>query len=206
MRIIGGKSGGRILKVPKGFDVRPTPDLVKQAVFNSLGTRVESAEVLELFGGSGALSLEALSRGAARAMIVEKLPRTAKMIRDNFLSLNLNPHQLELRIQDAFTALQQLAAQNRQFDLLFADPPYGEKNVGKRSQSFAQKLLDDPALPLVLKEAGLFILGHSKRDSLDLGTRFDELKLLKHGDSIMRFLRVKVGNETPSNATVPAPH
>ena len=62
MRIIGGKSGGRILKVPKGYDVRPTPDLVKQAIFNSLGERVSNATVLELFGGSGALSQPHLPR------------------------------------------------------------------------------------------------------------------------------------------------
>src|SRR5687767_7044362 len=67
MRVIGGKAGGRILKVPKGLEVRPTPDLVKQAVFNSLGDRVLNARILELFGGSGALSLESLSRGAASA-------------------------------------------------------------------------------------------------------------------------------------------
>ena len=65
MRITGGNAARRILKVPKGLDVRPTPDLVKQAVFNSLGARVEGAKVLELFAGSGALSLECLSRGAA---------------------------------------------------------------------------------------------------------------------------------------------
>ena len=64
MRITGGKAARRILKVPKGFDVRPTPDLVKQAVFNSLGGRVVGARVLELFAGTGALSLECLSRGA----------------------------------------------------------------------------------------------------------------------------------------------
>ncbi|MDB6109846.1 MAG: rsmD, partial [Pedosphaera sp.] len=58
MRITGGESSGRILKVPKGLDVRPTPDLVKQAIFNSLGGRVEGARVLELFAGTGALSLE----------------------------------------------------------------------------------------------------------------------------------------------------
>ena len=102
MRIIGGKSGGRILKVPKGFDVRPTPDLVKQAIFNSLGPRVHGATVLELFGGSGALSLESLSRGAAAAVIVEKSGRTARMIRQNFESLELQPNQLELRAQDAY--------------------------------------------------------------------------------------------------------
>ena len=188
MRISGGKSGGRNLKVPKGFDVRPTPDLVKQAIFNSLGERVHGTEVLELFGGSGALSLESLSRGAVRAAIVEKSSRTAQMIRRNFESMNLPPLSLELRILDAYTAVAQYAAAQRQFDLIFADPPYGEKNVGKRSESFAQRLLDDPNLPRLLKSGGLFILGHSKRDSLEIPNGWHERKMLKHGDSIMRFL------------------
>src|SRR5688500_19039821 len=136
MRIIGGKSGGRILKVPKGYDVRPTPDLVKQAIFNSLGGRVLGATVLELFGGAGALSLESLSRGAVGAVIVEKSNRTSRMIRQNFESLDLQPQQLELRAQDAAVAIGQLVEASRNFDLIFADPPYGEKNVGKRSESF----------------------------------------------------------------------
>ncbi len=188
MRIIGGKSGGRILKVPKGYDVRPTPDLVKQAIFNSLGERVLKATVLELFGGSGALSLEALSRGAASALIVEKSNRTAAMIRSNFESLEEQSLRFDVRVQDAFAAVAQLAHGGRKFDLIFADPPYGEKNVGKRSESFAQKLLDDPNLPSLLSDAGTFILGHSKRDTLDRPARWHERKQLKHGDSIMRFL------------------
>ncbi|MGZ8938479.1 MAG: 16S rRNA (guanine(966)-N(2))-methyltransferase RsmD [Limisphaerales bacterium] len=188
MRIIGGKSGGRILKVPKGFDVRPTPDLVKQAIFNSLAARVQGAAVLELFGGSGALSLESLSRGAATAVIVEKSARTARMIRENFEALELLPNQLELRAQDAFTAILQMAGGGRKFDLIFADPPYGEKNVGKRSESFAQRLLDAVNLPGLLVGGGLFVLGHSKRDTLDVPTGWSERKMLKHGDSNIRIL------------------
>lgn len=188
MRIIGGKSGGRRLKVPKGYDVRPTPDLVKQAIFNSLGPRVEGAHLLELFGGSGALSLESLSRGAATAVIVEKSNRTARMIRENFEALHLQPGQLELRNQDAFVAIAQMGQNGRQFDLIFADPPYGEKNVNKRSESFAQKLLDDSNLPALLALGGLFVLGHSKRDTLDLPAAWTERKILKHGDSNIRIL------------------
>ena len=186
MRIIGGTSGGRFLKAPKGFDVRPTPDLVKQAVFNSLGGRVEQARVLELFGGSGALSLESLSRGAARAIIVEKSARTAHLIRGNFESLGLD--QVTLRVQDAFVAIHQLKAAGQVFGLIFADPPYGEKNTGRRSESFAQRLLDDPNLCALLAADGTFVLGHSKRDSLELTPAWRERKLMKHGDSIMRFL------------------
>ena len=191
MRIIGGKSGGRILKVPKGYDVRPTPDLVKQAIFNSLGARVQGSVVLELFGGSGALSLESLSRGAAAAVIVEKSNRTARMIRENFASLDLQPNQLELREQDAYVAIGQLAEASRKFDLIFADPPYGEKNIGKRSESFAQKLLDDARLPELLGQNALFVLGHSKRDTLDLPAMWSERKVLKHGDSVIRILERK---------------
>ena len=85
MRITGGHAARRRLKVPKGLDVRPTPDLVKQAVFNSLGVRVAGARVLELFAGTGALSLECLSRGAASAVCVEKTSRHAELLRQNFL-------------------------------------------------------------------------------------------------------------------------
>src|SRR5204863_6386200 len=83
MRITGGQAARRILKVPKGLAVRPTPDLVKQAIFNSLGARVVGARVLELFAGSGALSLECLSRGALSAMCVEKSAKHAEFIRRN---------------------------------------------------------------------------------------------------------------------------
>jgi 16S rRNA (guanine(966)-N(2))-methyltransferase RsmD len=197
MRIIGGKSGGRRLQVPKGFDVRPTPDLVKQAIFNSLGARVDGASVLELFGGSGALSLEALSRGAQSAMIVEKSRRTGEMIRGNFESLGLEARRFELRVQDAYTAVAQLRQAGRRFDLIFADPPYGEKNIGKRSESFAQQLLDDPNLPSLLADSGTFLLGHSKRDKLDVSAHWHERKEMKHGDSIFRFLELHA-KEQPS--------
>src|SRR6516165_7478709 len=83
MRITGGKAARTRLKVPKGLDLRPTPDLVKQAVFNSLANRVAGAQVLELFAGTGALSLECLSRGAASAVCVELSARHAAILRDN---------------------------------------------------------------------------------------------------------------------------
>jgi 16S rRNA (guanine966-N2)-methyltransferase len=188
MRITGGNAGGRILKVPKGLDVRPTPDLVKQAVFNSLGARVAGARVLELFAGTGALSLECLSRGAISAMSVEISQRHAAILRRNALAAGFPSESLHARVQDAFTAVAQLASANAQFDLILADPPYGEKNVGRRSTSFAQKLLDDANLPRLLAPGGLFVLGHTKRDTLSLPENWREKKMLKHGDTVMRFL------------------
>ncbi len=191
MRITGGNAARRLLKVPKGHDVRPTPDLVKQAVFNSLGARVDGARVLELFAGTGALSLESLSRGALSAVCVEKSSRHAEILRGNFLSAGFPPGALQMRVQDVFTAVPQLAASGERFDLILADPPYGEKNVGRRSTSCAQLLLDDPKLPGLLVEGGLLVLGHTKRDTLSVPAHWRERKLLKHGDSVMRFFNAE---------------
>src|SRR6266568_3658590 len=188
MRITGGHAARRILKVPKGLDIRPTPDLVKQAVFNSLGARVVDARVLELFAGSGALSLECLSRGAASVLCIEKSHRHAEFIRSNATAAGYG-EILETRTQDVFPAMNQLAESGKQFDLILADPPYGEKNVNRRSTSFAQQLLDDPHLPSLLVRDGLFILGHSKRDTLELPEVWRETKKLRHGDTVMRFLQ-----------------
>ena len=192
MRITGGKAARRILKVPKGLAVRPTPDLVKQAVFNSLGGRVVGTRVLELFAGTGALSLECLSRGAISAVCVEKSSRHAELLRQNFQVAGFPPATVQVRVQDVFVALAQLAAAGERFDLILADPPYGEKNVGRRSTSFAQRLLDEATLPEVLAADGLLVLGHARRDTLSLPDYWQEKKMLKHGDSVMRFLTVRI--------------
>jgi len=194
MRITGGKAARRLLRVPKGFDVRPTPDLVKQALFNSLGARVIGSQVLELFAGTGALSLECLSRGAVSAVCVEISQRHANVLRQNLESAGFAPEMVQVRVQDVFAVLGQLAT--CQFDLILADPPYGEKNVGKRSESFGQRLLDDARLPALLKPDGLFVLGHSKRDTLEIPPPWIETRFLKHGDSCLRFLRVGAVNLT----------
>jgi len=188
MRITGGHAARRILRVPKGLAVRPTPDLVKQAVFNSLGSSVVGARVVELFAGSGALSLECLSRGAVFALCVEKSAKHAAFIRSNLSAADFPSEAMAVRVQDVFAALAQLAGSAQAFDLILADPPYGEKNAGRRSTSFAQQLLDDANLPKVLTPGGRFVLGHTRRDSLEITPPWREVKVLKHGDSIMRFL------------------
>lgn len=190
MRITGGQAGGRILRVPKGTAVRPTPDLVKQAVFNSLGERVIGARVLELFAGSGALSLECLSRGAQSALCVELAPKHAEFIRRNAVISGFSPGALEVRTQDVFAAIPQLVSAGAQFDLILADPPYGDKNVGRRSESLAQRLLDVLDLPKLLVPGGRFVLGHSRRDTLEIPTAWTERKEMKHGDNAMRFLEL----------------
>ena len=197
MRITGGQAARRILKVPKGMDVRPTPDRVKQAVFNSLGGRILDARVLELFAGSGALSLDSLSRGCKSAVCIEKSPRHAEFIRRNAEAAGYGAAVFHARVQDVFPALQQIGATGERFDIVMADPPYGDKNVGRRSTSLAQKLIDDPNLPLVLAPDGLLILGHAKRDTLEIPAPWHESKVLSHGDNVMRFLKVSEASREP---------
>jgi 16S rRNA (guanine(966)-N(2))-methyltransferase RsmD len=188
VRIIGGTAAGLILRTPEGKGVRPTADLVRQAVFNSLGARVLNARVLELFGGTGALSLECLSRGAAHATCIEISRKHGRYIEQNFELTRLPKDRFQLRIHDVFTALPQLSAAGSQFDLVLADPPFGEKNIGHRSTSFSQRLLDDEDLPQLIAPGGLLVLGHARRDGVTLMPPWTELKELKHGDSMMRFL------------------
>jgi 16S rRNA (guanine966-N2)-methyltransferase len=191
MRIIGGIAAGRILRAPKGLEVRPTPDLVRQAIFNSLGVRVGGARVLDLFAGTAALGLECLSRGAAFVLSIEKSAKHAGFIRQNLEVAALPKERHQVRVHDVFGMLAQLAAAGERFDLVFADPPYGEKNLARRSTSLAQRLLDDAHLPALLSAQGLFILGHARRDTLDPPPVWEEVKALKHGDSIMRFLKAR---------------
>ena len=110
------------------------------------------------------------------------------MLRGNFLSVQIPASQFDIRVQEAATAIQQLVAAGAKFDIIIADPPYGEKNAGKRSESFAQRLLDDENLPRVLTAGGLFVLGHARRDTLSVPERWRERKFMRHGDSVMHFL------------------
>jgi len=188
VRIIGGTAAGKIIKVPKGQGVRPTQDRVREAIFNSLGASVAEAVMLELFGGSGALSFECLSRGAKSAQCIELSSKHARFIQQNLKLCNLRAGSFNVAVEDVFHAIPRLAKAGRKFDLIMADPPFGEKNVNTRSKSLSQKLLDDEHLPELLAEDGVFVLGHTHRDQLELTPAWKERKFMRHGDSCMRFL------------------
>ncbi len=188
MRIIGGIAGGRLLATPKGLTVRPTPDLVRQAVFNSLGPAVEETDVLDLFSGTGALGLEFLSRGARSVLSVELSSKHARFIRDNVRSLGLPVAAHELRVQEALGAVRQLARTDRRFDFIVADPPFGPKTAKERSTSLSQQLLDLPEVRSLLRVGGRLVLGHARRDQVSVGSEWKSLRVLEHGDSTFRIL------------------
>jgi len=194
MRIIGGIAAGATLRVPKGLGVRPTPDKVRLAIFNSLGPTIENTRVLEVFAGTGALGLEALSRGAASALFVELSPRHMRVMQQNFNALRGLLGQAKFNVGDTFAVLGQLRGKGAQFDLIFADPPYGEKNAHKRSESFAQQMLDDESLPALLADGGRLVLGRTKRDTLDYVVPWELKRTLKHGDTLIDMLRLAEKN------------
>jgi 16S rRNA (guanine966-N2)-methyltransferase len=134
LRITGGTAKNRKLLSPgSGWkeDVRPTGDRVREAVFSILGGRVRGALVLDLYAGSGSLGLEALSRGAAKAVFVDRSPLCLELIRRNvqqcFPRAAIELVRLDLRRPGSFTMLKRPGAAARQFDLIFLDPPYQKK-------------------------------------------------------------------------------
>lgn len=123
MRIRGGTSKGREILAPKGLITRPTSDKVKEAIFNVLAAKIPDAVVLDLCTGTGNLALEALSRGADRAVLVEKDSKVAKITSKNLLNTGLYERALLIKM-DVLKALNFLSKESYTFDIIFFDPPY----------------------------------------------------------------------------------
>jgi len=121
MRIISGSAGRRSIKVPKGV-TRPTTDRTREAIFSILGSFVEGASCLDLFAGSGALGMEALSRGAASCLFVDQDKGCERVINENLKILNLSGGRVQRGETNTI-----VAKMNGEFDLVFADPPYVKK-------------------------------------------------------------------------------
>lgn len=151
MRIISGKAGGIPIKVPKA-ETRPTTDRVRQALFSMLGEAVVGARVLDLFAGSGALGLEALSRGAESALFVDHQPAACKVMNENIAKSRLAGAKVQQG--EVARALESLARQGAQFDLVFADPPYAH-SAGHAD--FTAQLLSGEELRSVIAPGGSFV-------------------------------------------------
>jgi 16S rRNA (guanine966-N2)-methyltransferase len=172
VRVVGGQLGGRRLLAPRGRATRPTSDRVREALFSILGS-VEGERVLDLFAGSGALAIEALSRGALAATLVDSSPTAVAAIRRNLSSLGLTA---EVRRQRATAYLERARADERQYDLVFLDPPYRQASVLGRELS--------TALTPVLAQAARVVVESDRRAALEL-----DLPLLlerRYGDTLIR--------------------
>lgn len=162
IRIVGGQWRRRPIHVVDIEGLRPTPDRVRETLFNWLGQRLDGWRCLDLFAGTGALGLEAASRGARRVVLVERDRRACAAIARTIESLGA-PAQLELVAGDAFDALRRLAESGERFDLVFVDPPFGE--------AMQHRVLD--ALPPVLARGGLVHLESEERFEVPAPWRVD---------------------------------
>lgn len=178
VRVIAGTERGRKLTCPRGQRVRPTSDRVREALFNILQSKVPGALVLDLFAGTGALGIEALSRGARQVVFVDNHPGSLATIRANLDSCNLSGRACVVK-DEAVRFLRQKAAARGPFDLIFADPPYHWDRL--------PALLSELS-PAVLVLSGYLVLEHARGDSPP--ERYKDLVRVRfesYGDSEITF-------------------
>jgi 16S rRNA (guanine966-N2)-methyltransferase len=175
MRVIAGELGGRRLQAPRGRATRPTSDRVREALFAMLGELGE-ARVLDLFAGSGALGIEALSRGAAWAVFVERDRAALQALSANLDALALVPPRAQVRRADALAALQAARRREETYDLLFIDPPYSQ------ARDWGPELT--VALAPVLGPAARVVVESDRRAPLELGLELERER--RYGDTSIR--------------------
>ena len=181
MRVIAGSAGGIRLDVPK-TEVRPTMDRVKAAIFSSLGDAVAGARVLDLFAGTGALGIEALSRGAASTTFVEEKRAAVAVIEKNLTRTKFTG---TVRQYDVFEFIR-TARSSAPFDLIFADPPYEKMRSG---EAFTDLLMNDAKLAALLAPAGIFILEKRPGEEIPDAKLWEVTRAKTYGATEVLFLR-----------------
>jgi len=179
MRVISGAAKGRRLKAPKGRALRPTADRVKEALFNILPHDLSGRKVLDLFAGTGNLSIEALSRGAKAAVLVDVSREATRAIEENVRGLGLTGRSRVLTAP-VFKSVRMLARREEKFDLIFLDPPYDKELVGETLKAIAAEG--------ILAESGVVVAEHSVREKVQ--ERYGALALSdrrRYGDTQLSF-------------------
>lgn len=178
MRVIAGTARGTRLKVPRGGAVRPTSDRVKEALFNILGWRISGVVVWDLYAGSGAIGIEALSRGATKAIFVERERAHLEIIKKNLSRTKLTVRARLIR-QDVKLALPLLAREKQQAGLIFSDPPYQERTVPELLEAIDRHGL--------LRADGLIVLELFARNKF-WPEEHPAVNLRKYGDTVLAFI------------------
>jgi 16S rRNA (guanine(966)-N(2))-methyltransferase RsmD len=204
MRITGGVWRGRIIRAPR-TGVRPTQDRVREALFSVLGERVPGARVLDLFAGSGAVGLEALSRGAASACWVESDRRVAALLRENVETLGAEAGN-RILCADVVRALR-TGSVGPAYDLVFADPPYDREGADGPS-AWRVRLMDGLAAADTVRPAGWFVMEDADPGRKDTGQEPDLpagwrlIKEKRYGKTRLVFMeRVGEGSSTSASAS-----
>lgn len=175
MRVVAGRFGGRRLSAPRGRDTRPTSDRVREALFSMLGP-LAGERVLDLFAGSGALAIEALSRGAREAVLVERDARAVAVIRRNLAALGIGPDEARVVHAPALAALRDASARGEAYDLVLLDPPYRD------APRLGRELPE--ALTPVLAAGARVVVESDRRAVLELPLRLTHER--RYGDTLIR--------------------
>lgn len=174
LRITGGQWKGRTFIWPT--DIRPTSEKVRQAICNIVADRLPGAVVLDLFAGSGALGLEALSRGAAHVVFVEERRQSLQVLRQNLARLAVGAAAGRIIGREALTALRQLEREGRRFTLVLLDPPYG--------RGWGKKCLQALGRHAILSDGSLVLLEHHHRDIvLEAVASLQRIGVYEYGDT-----------------------
>jgi 16S rRNA (guanine966-N2)-methyltransferase len=186
MRVIAGTYRSRILKSLKGLALRPTSDRLRETLFNVLGLNVSGARFLDLFAGTGAIGIEALSRGAAEVVFIENHPPAATLIRRNLDSLGVRSGATVLAV-DAHRGLEALTSRKKEvepgFDYVFLDPPYGA------AEDYARVLRFLGSADLIVS-GGIVIAEHRRNFDLpETAGVLRRVRVLKQGDAALSFYR-----------------
>ncbi|WP_032121777.1 16S rRNA (guanine(966)-N(2))-methyltransferase RsmD [Clostridium amazonitimonense] len=183
MRIIAGLAKGRKLLSPMNMETRPTLDRIKEAMFNIIQLRVPDATALDVFAGTGSLGLEAVSRGAKECYLIDKSPITFPLLKQNIENLKFQDKAHCLNM-DSYEALKMLGKSEKQFDIIFIDPPYMKDMIPK-----AVELIHGNKL---LKKDGLIVTKIDTQEDIHTGNGFIELiDHRKYGNTTVCFYSYK---------------
>lgn len=181
MRVIAGIYKGRTLRTVAGLDVRPTSDRLRETVFNILASRIEGARFLDICAGSGAVAIEALSRGAAHVTLIEAARRAVQTIYHNIEHCQIETEQVaEILYIDALTALKQLSHRNTLFDIVYFDPPY--------QSDIYRPILEFLGTKELLAPDALVMVEHHTKNPLPVTLgQLRCYRTLKQGETVLNF-------------------
>ncbi len=183
MRIIAGENRGKTLKSVPGMKTRPTADRVKEAVFSSIDDRLYGSRFLDVFSGTGSIALEAVSRGAEEAVLLEKDMDALKVIQDNVTACRQNDRCTIMR-GDSIASLNTLSRQGKQFDIIYVDPPYQGGLYEDVLKNIAEKSL--------LADEGIILLECAKNTSISIeNSIFFIYKEKCYGDTCVLYVKKK---------------
>jgi 16S rRNA (guanine(966)-N(2))-methyltransferase RsmD len=196
MRIIAGALRGRRIEMPKAANVRPTLDRVRESLFNILGDAVEDARFLDLYAGSGANGIEALSRGARAAAFVDSSSQALRVLKRNIASLDLagQAQILRLNLPERMASLVGFAP----FEIAFADPPYAALD--------ARQLLSSMTSHRIMANGGTFVLEHDAgQEAPQSEGDFERVRQKKYGQTFLSFYEINVRQRSSQDSAEPIP-